>query len=437
LRAVRKLRLFVSVSLAALTLAGRAAAVDITTCGQTFEDTATLIGDLDCSGFAGPAIEGSGTFDLAGHVLTAGDDIAFRCTTGRCTVVSTGMPAEIVGAASSPKVCIWASGGTRLEVNDVTVRRCSIAISGDRIILENVTLTDTDRGLFSSAAAVFGISRVDIHDSTITAASTGLLGDYTRFFITGSSISGAAETGIEDWPNGNVTLTDSVITGNGIGIDATSCTLTNTTVDANLGHGADCHRVHMLGGSANGNGGSGIRVTGRANVRDAVIVGNGGSGLDGEYSTGEAALVARVRTSTIAGNGLDGIRAMRATVKESTIDGNSRYGVRVSAFGSFAYGVRPGRAKVKSSTVSANGLYGVLADGADGGAVACVFKTGAALVGSTTSGNGTDAECGTSIMCADVASCTLPKIAALAICGTSYQVDSGVPGLSWGVCSSD
>jgi len=63
--------------------------------------------------------------------------------------------------------------------------------------------------------------------------------------------------------------------------------------------------------------------------------------------------------------------------------------------------------------------------------------TRSALVGSTASGNGTDVECGTSIMCADVASCTLPKIAALATCDTSYQVDSGVPGLSWGVCSSD
>ena len=164
MRTVTRSVLFVSASLAALAFSARAAAVDITACGQTFENMATLIGDLDCSGFAGPAIEGSGTLDLAGHVLTAGDDVAFRCTKGRCTVVSTGVSAEIVGAASSPKVCIRANEGTRLEVSDVTVRRCSTAIAGDRITLANTTLTDTDIGLFSSAAAVFGISRVDIHD---------------------------------------------------------------------------------------------------------------------------------------------------------------------------------------------------------------------------------------------------------------------------------
>lgn len=109
-------------------------------------------------------------------------------------------------------------------------------------------------------------------------------------------------------------------------------------------------------------------------------------------------------------------------VRDSTITGNTDAGIVTDSF-----------AKVTDSVISGNG-----GDGITVGAAPCSALGRLRLVDATVSDNGVNPECGVSLPCNDVSTCRVaPRLDGASTCGSSYVVGSGLPGDSWGVCSSD
>ena len=77
-----------------------------------------------------------------------------------------------------------------------------------------------------------------------------------------------------------------------------------------------------------------------------------------------------------------------------------------------------------------------LTDGVATGNTQCVPGKVFAI-DSTITGNGTDPSCGVAFTCADVATCKRTPILRRSTCGTSYMLDSGIPGENLGVCTLD
>jgi hypothetical protein len=163
--------------------------------------------------------------------------------------------------------------------------------------------------------------------------------------------------------------------------------------------GVECFKLCTLGGPA-------------------TISGNG-TGI-------RAGTVVKLRTMTLSGNDL-GIDASNldvrghALVYDSTISGN-RIGVSADLL-----------VKTSNSSVTGNTQIGVNA-----GNTSCARKGLATIKGGTVTGNGTDPDCGTTVACADLATCgTAPHLAGGATCDHSYVNGSGIPGSDWDVCTLD
>ncbi|MCC6849131.1 MAG: hypothetical protein IT294_11580 [Deltaproteobacteria bacterium] len=174
-------------------------------------------------------------------------------------------------------------------------------------------------------------------------------------------------------------------------------------------------------------GADGVRSDGGARVEaGAIITGNTGDGVRTDKT-------AKVTGATVSANGGDGVRSKKAAVLNgANILDNSGDGVRTDL-----------TATVKASTVSGNGGNGI-----DSDTIAKAMKgsvvTGngfdgirgirAQLHDSTATGNATDATCGITDECADVASDLFPKVKGTSTCGTSRNPELGG---TWGVCSND
>jgi hypothetical protein len=61
------------------------------------------------------------------------------------------------------------------------------------------------------------------------------------------------------------------------------------------------------------------------------------------------------------------------------------------------------------------------------------------LSGSSVLGNGTNASCGVTETCADLAACeqSVPELSTDSSCNHSYILESGFPGNDWAVCALD
>lgn len=117
------MRTALSALLASLLVASPARALQyVTTCGQSVQGTGRLSGDLDCTGYAGDAIQLLGTLHLDGHTVRGhpGHDVV-RCGTGRCRIKGSGV---IVGGAN----------GVRADGN-VTVKGNGIQFPSDAVII--------------------------------------------------------------------------------------------------------------------------------------------------------------------------------------------------------------------------------------------------------------------------------------------------------------
>ncbi len=178
---------------------------------------------------------------------------------------------------------------------------------------------------------------------------------------------------------------------------------------------------------------------GRIKLRESTVTANAGVGV---WSGKSAVLV----DSDVTANDADGVGAsQKVKLKRSTVSGNGGFGVDASS--------KDGKVTVKESSVEFNTLSGVFAGlrvkGKDSainsnGVHGVVTKCPGAFPGvradlrdTTLTGNGTDASCGVSQTCADVSPCVPPKLKGTTTCDTSYDVDSGFPGTSWGVCALD
>jgi hypothetical protein len=158
------------------------------------------------------------------------------------------------------------------------------------------------------------------------------------------------------------------------------------------------------GAVISGTAGDGVRSDGSAKVRDSMITANGGDGIRSKAR-------ASVLRSTVSGNAGDGVRADKsASVKDSTVTSNGGNGVDSEL-----------TAKAVRSSVTGNGF-----DGLKGNRVV--------LAASTATGNGTDAACGVTDECADLAAAVRPVVAATSTCGTSRDTENGG---TWGVCAND
>jgi hypothetical protein len=125
-----------------------------------------------------------------------------------------------------------------------------------------------------------------------------------------------------------------------------------------------------------------------------------------------------VQDSDISSNGGNGIEGSGSNITVRLSRVNTNAGIGIANVGA--------RTDVRGSTVENNGIHGVR-----------VFSDVAPkIVDSIVTGNGTDASCGVGQTCADIASEDFP-IVVDTTCDTSYELFSGFPGTTWGVCSSD
>lgn len=153
---------------------------------------------------------------------------------------------------------------------------------------------------------------------------------------------------------------------------------------------------------------------------------NGPMTISGNGVGVRAGHTAKLRVVTLSGNGI-GVDASNnddrghALLFDSTVTGN-------------VTGVSADRlVKTSNTTVTGNSEIGVDVD--DG---SCSGKGLASIKGGTVTGNGTDSDCGTTVACADLATCkTPPHLAGGATCDHSYVNGSGIPGSDWDVCALD
>lgn len=136
------------------------------------------------------------------------------------------------------------------------------------------------------------------------------------------------------------------------------------------------------------NGGDGVRTDGSAKVRSATVTSNGGDGVRAKGS-------AKIEASDVSGNGSDGVRADKTiVVKGSTVTANGGNGVdsdtkaKVQATstvgGNGLDGVRGVRVSLKDSVATGNGVSpvcGVTDDCAD-----LAAELGARVIGTATCG---------------------------------------------------
>jgi hypothetical protein len=203
-----------------------------------------------------------------------------------------------------------------------------------------------------------------------------------------------------------------------VGIDAAGASLIVRNVEVSgFGTGVTANAVRAVDIAVLGNGGFGIKAVGQIELIDSTVALNGNDGLHSQLGH------VRVSGSQIAGNRGNGVRALKGvTIDTTSIVWSGRDGIR-----NFS-----GNVVVDRSTVSGNGHDGVRTDDSD-----CFPSGTLELRTSTVEGNAVDPDCGASRTCADIAACRLARTSSSSSCGTSYRLQSGLPGESFRLCSLD
>jgi hypothetical protein len=194
-----------------------------------------------------------------------------------------------------------------------------------------------------------------------------------------------------------------LVTGStGIGVNAFQTTLKMKSVDVtnHAIYGVQSFKNCLLQGPATISGnGLGVRVGTTAKLRDMTITAN--------------------QTAMAVG---DNAGSGRALVFDSTISGNAEGGVLAQRL-----------VKAVGSTITGNGTIGIST-----GWSGCDRAGILSIVATTVTGNDNHPDCGTTKVCADLATCDkAPKVKAGSTCDHSYVNGSGNPGSDWDVCSLD
>jgi hypothetical protein len=397
------------------------AAINVDTCGQVVSGDAVLIGDLDCSAYVGNAVTlDSGRLDLGGFTLIGGDGDGVHCN-GSCSVFSSAL------------------GGT---VRDAT--GFGIIADGTDLRVENIAVRDNGLGGVLGGAATHDDPRITVLDSQVSnngGFGVDCFNNGGTLRIENTIITGNASAGVVGLECGT-TLANVTITGNGQGFSGIYLRMTNSDVSGNTGRGINAEgfgfcsqgylcprRLRIEDSTVDDNGAEGIFARAGVFLLRSSVSGNG---ADGIFDSGsvfnpnrELCSSVLIRESAINGNTGSGLRSggRSAKIDQSDVTGNGSSGVD-------GFDGCQGRVKVQvsNSTIDGNALYGVRADALD----RCTVRASDCQI----TGNGTDADCGVTLTCADVASCSLPSVRDTS-CETSYDLGSGFPGTSWGVCSLD
>jgi len=356
------------------------ATTEVTTCGQTVSGSAFLSGDLDCSGSVGAAIIlDGGTLDLRGFTVTASSTAGDGVTcTKSCKIVS-----------DPPGGTFVAPGGNTSIDGDSGVANLT-----ENIRIENVVVDGGARGIGSDHGSIVLIDSL-VKNTTSFGIALGSTGRRVR--LVRSTIENVGEHGIA----------------------ATRVQLLDSFVQNAGEYGLFAHIAVVKGSTVTGNTLGGVHAGGRAKILDSTITGNGTEGVDGGV---EASI--RVVRSDVSGNVGPGVAAQEGPVRviDSTVTNNGGDGVITSGGTDLV--------TVDGSTVTGNGRYGIhhASIGVD-----CPIR----VVDSVATGNGTGVNCGVSETCADIAACMPPDVVGSTSCDRSYDIGSGFPGTSWGLCSLD
>ena len=146
-----------------------------------------------------------------------------------------------------------------------------------------------------------------------------------------------------------------------------------------------------------GNLGGGIRAAAKLTVRNVSIINNSYDAIDAANNAGSSSV----------------------DLRDVIVTGND-FGVSVQS-----------RAKILYTTISNNARGGLSV-----GSYQCPSKTAVGIKGSTIINNANDAACGVTKACADIDSCTKPRVGYTS-CDHSHDLDSGIPGADWDVCGLD
>ena len=256
-----------------------------------------------------------------------------------------------------------------------SVTTCGQEVTGAATLDADLDCTGLDGG----AVTIHGGS-LAMNGHTITGGRFGIFCDAKCTILGPGTVTGATFAGLQIFGT-SVRVT---------GVDITNCAL----------FGMQVWKAAVVEGPATISGnGDGIRAGNVARITNVTITGNY---FAVEVANNVSSGSVTVKGSTITANRTGLFVQRKVVVTDSTIAGNEQYGIEVGGCGN---GNRPGRAMVKHSTVT---------------------------------GNGTDSECGSTIACADIASCPVPpKLRAGSTCDHSYVLGSGIPGNNWGVCALD
>lgn len=197
-------------------VAGRAAATDVTACGQTIaaRDTGVLTVDLTCSSSVDGALLGDkATLDLNGHTLSGA---GVYCTTS-CTVKGPGTITNVHYYPAGNATAIFANfQGSR----------------GTKFVAENIDLHDNDNGILSQARRVTlaGVNASNnVHDGIETFGANVIKG-------TNVTANNNGATGLDVQSVGTIRMTGFTATGNGWGgviNDGKRTVLVGSTVTGN------------------------------------------------------------------------------------------------------------------------------------------------------------------------------------------------------------
>lgn len=269
---------------------------------------------------------------------------------------------------------IFASAGSVAAQTVVTT--CGQETSGPAVLN-----ADLDCAGFDGYALTMHGGTLTMNGHTITGGLIGVQCDITCKIVGPGTVTASTFAGVNAF---------------GVGLKMSQVDVTNNAV-----FGAQVWDQAVISGPAvfSGNG-EAIRVGVKAKLKDLTITGNG-AGVDAANNAKVGSI--SVQGSTITNNDGAGLGAQRSI-------------------------------KVTDSVVTDNGDSGILA----AGGFNCEKKAGATLVRSTVTGNGTNPSCGSTKVCADVATCKKrPRVKPGSTCGTSYQIGSGNPGSDWGACTLD
>lgn len=289
---------------------------------------------------------------------------------------------------SGPGTIRFATYGVRGEletfVSDLLIAENSVGVwawqlSASRCSVEQ----NTDKGVRAITAT--------IDDSTVRQNDTGILVRNLR--LSSSVVSDNVATGVfiynetwESYDNGPV-----------------RALVRNSRIENNGGDGAWAFVTHA----------NNTAPSGRLDLYSSTIAGNGGNGVNG--------FNVKVTDTEVSGNGGDGIHAIRAQATDATVFGNAGHGIHAPDYDwGFPLSSRlvRGRVVVLRTSVADNGGDGV-------------NTTKVAAQDASVSSNGGDPTCPA---CVDVRAAKRPRFKRT-VCGTS--LDTQDPPATWGVCAND